>query len=118
MSEPLQTANAVEPDPIPDDLSREAPIKGDIERGYVRDDGVYSTSREGVTAGGEVDRNGSSATAAVDERRGSGAVLEQKKRKSKGSGLTEGDEGECIPFPALLSPCRVTVCIDTLNRHG
>jgi hypothetical protein len=123
MSDPLQTAQAIEPDPIPSNLRASAPIKGDLERGYVNDQGIYSDAplRENedgqrISAAGEEDRErgrgrasqlrkeeggssrraspSASASAVAGSRCQSRAGLTRKEEKAHGSGLTEGDEGE------------------------
>jgi len=76
-------ARELEPDPLPADLPNKAPIVSDIERGYAKDstpyDEVDASDTEGRRqSGGEHD----------------GSRERKKEKKVKGSGLTEGDEGE------------------------
>jgi hypothetical protein len=75
-------ARELEPDPLPADLPNKAPIISDIERGYAKDSTPYdeAAKQETSQSGGEGGHEGSR------ERR--------KEKKIKGSGLTEGDEGE------------------------
>jgi hypothetical protein len=80
-------ARELEPDPLPADLPNKAPILSDIERGYAKDSTPYeeadkSNRQERSQSGGEGEHAGSR------ERR--------KEKKVKGSGLTEGDEGELL----------------------
>lgn len=120
MSDPLQTAQAIEPDPIPSNLHSSAPIKGDLERGYVNDQGIYAgdqlheddDSRRTLASDGEGEKERgrgrasqlrqedegnsrrASPSAGAGTRSGSRAGLGKKEEKAHGSGLTEGDEGQ------------------------
>lgn len=83
-------ARELEPDPLPSDLTNKAPILSDVERGYVRDDKPYNEiEREGKD--GNPDAGGGSTTQSggVDDDR---HAEKSKNEKSKGKGLTEGDE--------------------------
>lgn len=79
MGEPMNAARGLEPDPIPSDVPATAPVRGDIERGYNRPDGVETP--------------GSDVTVHRD-RKGSAAPSERgEKSRTRGKGLTEGDAG-------------------------
>lgn len=74
-------ARELEPDPLPRDLPQTAPVMKDVERGYVKDETPYE----------EID------VRADGGRRESGPVAgqgDQQKDKTKGRGLTEGDDGK------------------------
>lgn len=82
-------ARELEPDPLPSDLSKKAPIISDVERGYVKDETPYE----------EIDLNTRNQKAGSNGTPVTGDGLEHvgdrpKKEKTKGKGLTEGDDGE------------------------
>lgn len=82
-------ARELEPDPLPSDLSNKAPIISDIERGYVKDSAPYN----------EVERQSKHNNQNVGgSGNDHGEGERSKNEKSKGAGLTEGDdEMDAIP---------------------
>lgn len=96
MSDPLQTAQAIEPDPVPSDLPNSAPIKGDIERGYVRNEEIYPEDGNGavhssVDRAGDLRRKDQTIPNSDDQ---AAVAVGKKGDKGHGAGLTAGDEGE------------------------
>jgi hypothetical protein len=84
MAEPLDAARGIEPSPIPDDVPSNAPILGDVERGYTPTEGESDRGRKG---------SGSGTTTPRGSRSRSTGNKEKEKEKEKGKGLTEGDAG-------------------------
>jgi hypothetical protein len=82
MAEPLDAARGIEPSPIPDDVPSNAPIRGDVERGYTPTEGDSDRGRKGGGSGTTTPRGSRSRSAGNKD-----------KDKEKGKGLTEGDAG-------------------------
>jgi hypothetical protein len=82
MAEPLDAARGIEPSPIPDDIPSNAPIRGDVERGYTPTEAESDRGRKGSGSGTTTPRGSRSRSAGNKD-----------KEKEKGKGLTEGDAG-------------------------